>query len=128
MVCLVLPSCSTGKKLSSDPIPAPPNTSLETDTLKAKTGYKGKILGASIEESKIGPAGELQIIEINVPVNPEQVDKVQVVSPTGEIIKQRRAAEIIRNYENDNVGVTIFLSKDKNWEFKLRLIDNTPED
>lgn len=128
LFCFVLSSCSTGKNLYSDPIPAPPNTSLETDTLKAKPGYKGKILGASVEESKMGPAGEVQIIQINLPVDPNQVDEVQVISPTGETVKQRRAAEIMRNYESDNVGVTIFLSKDKNWEFKLKLIDNTRED
>ena len=128
MFCLILSGCSTGKKSSKDQIPAPPNTSLDTDTLSAKSGYKGRILGASIKESKIGPAGELQIIEINVPIDPDQVDNVEVISTTGETIKQRRAAEIIRNYESDNVGVTIFLSKDKNWEFKLRLIDNTQED
>lgn len=128
LCCVVLSSCSSTKNLSGKPVPAPPNSSLETDTLKAKTGYKGKILGASVEESKIGPAGEVQIIEINVPIDPDQVDRVQVVSPTGETIKQQRAAEIMRNYESDNVGVTIFLSKDKNWEFKLRLIDNNPEE
>jgi len=126
--CFVLSSCSSGKTFSSDPIPAPPNTSLDTDILKARPGYKGKILGASVEESKIGPAGEIQAIKINLPIDPDQVDKVEVISPTGETIKQRRAAEILRNYESDNVGVTIFLSKDKNWEFKLRLIDNTPEE
>ena len=127
-ILILTSSCtSTKSKPLFNNAPPPPVTVLETDTLQAKPGHTGKLLGASVETSKSDPGSDQQIIEINVPVNPDQVDEVQVISESGETIKQKRAAEIIRNYESDNVGITIFLSKEKNMSFKLRLIDNIEE-
>lgn len=121
---------STSKNPFPNPVPPPPNIILETDTLEAKPGYTGKILGAIVKDSTIGPYGEQQIIEINVPVDPDQIDidQVRVISPSGETLKQIKNAEIMRNYETDNVGITIFISKEKNMSFKLRLIDKSEDD
>lgn len=123
-------ACSSARKNPfPNPVPPPPNTILETDTLVAKPGYTGKLLGASVADSTIDPDGEQQIIEINVPIDPDQidVDQVEVISPSGETLKQKKNAEIMRNYESDNVGITIFMSKEKNLSFKLRLIDNSED-
>lgn len=68
------------------------------------------------------------MIEINLPIDPDQVDQVRVVSPTGESLEQYREPEILRDYENNNVGVKIFLPRQKNLGFRLRLIDNVESD
>ena len=123
-IVLMLSACGIAKNKEPDQLAAPPRMAMETDLLTATPGYTGKILGAEVLASESGPLGEEQIIEINVPIDPDQVDRVEVISATGETIKQRRTAEILRNYENDNVGITLFLSREKNWRFKLKLIDN----
>jgi len=79
------------------------------------------VLDAEIIDSEI--RGESQKIEINIPIDPGQVDQIRVISSSGKKIKQEKAAEVMRDYENNNVGITIFLSKQKNLGFKLRLID-----
>ena len=124
LIVFILSACGTATKKEPNPLAVPPRISLETDLLTARPGYTGKILGAEVLASVPDSLGEEQIIEINVPVDPDKVDSVEVISPTGETIKQRRTAEILRNYENDNVGITLFLSPEKNWSFKLKLIDN----
>lgn len=121
---LIPVACGTAKHAPPDQLTAPPRMVLETDVLTARPGYTGKILGAEVLASEPDPLGQEQIIEINVPVDPDKVDRIEVISPSGETIKQRRTAEILRNYENDNVGITLYLSKEKNWSFKLKLIDN----
>jgi len=94
---------------------------LDTDYLEATPGYRGEVLDAEIIDSEI--RGESQKIEINIPIDPGQVDQIRVISSSGKKIKQEKAAEVMRDYENNNVGITIFLSKQKNLGFKLRLID-----
>jgi len=124
LVPVLTPGCQVADGPASSVPPPPASSVLETDTLIARPGYTGKVIGASVTRSSPGPDGDLQVIHVNVPVDPDRVDRVQVVSESGETLKQKRVAEIIRNYETDNVGITIYLSKDKDWRFKLRLIDN----
>ena len=126
-IFLILNACGTAKNMEPNQLAVPPRMALQTDLLTARPGYTGKILGAEVLASEPGPLGEEQIIKINVPVDPEQVDRIEVISPSGETIKQRRTAEILRNYENDNVGITLYLSREKNWSFKLKLIDSNEE-
>lgn len=126
-VVLLLTACGTADKAEENRLAVPPRMTLETDVLTARPGYTGKILGAEVLASEPGPLGEEQVIEINVPVDPDQVDRIEVVTPSGETIKQRRTAEILRNYETDNVGITLFLSREQNWRFKLKLIDNNED-
>lgn len=99
----------------------PPATIVETDVLETEPGYRGEVLGAEVIGKQ--PADDYQAVEITIPVDPDTVDRVGVVAPTGEEIKQKRAAEIVRDYENNNVGIKIFLPGRKDWEFRLRLID-----
>lgn len=99
---------------------------LETGQLEATPGFQGTILGAEIIDAEV--SADQQMIEINLPIDPDQVDQVRVLSPSGEYLKQSRQAEILRDYENNNVGVKIFLPRQKNLGFRLRLIDNSNED
>lgn len=123
---ILISSCTSKYKNTSDNILfPPPNSFLETDLLESRPGFTGNVLGARVVESKIGPEGQQQIVNIELPVDPEKVDQVQVISESGQTLEQKRTAEILRNYENDNVGVIIYLSRQKNLSFRLRLIDNT---
>ena len=123
----VFQACSIDKNPTDNQLARPPVISLETDYLKIRPGYTGEILGAKVIDSYFASDGGEQIIEINVPVNPDQVDSVQVISPIGETVKQNKTAEILRNYESGNVGIILFLSNEKNLSFKLRLIDTFEE-
>ena len=100
-------------------------TEIETGLLKAKPGYVGDVLGAKIESISIDEAHDMQIIEINVPIEPEDVDRVKVISKSGKTIKQDKSAEILKDYENNNVGIKLYLPKKKNWQFKLHFVDES---
>ena len=99
--------------------------SLDSGLLEPTVGHKGDKLGAEVVNSEI--SGELQSIEINVPVEPDSVDQVQVLDASGEPLPMSREATIIHNYETNNVGISIQLPKSENTGFRLQLIDE-PED
>jgi hypothetical protein len=93
--------------------------------LEPNVGPKGDKPGAEIINSEI--SGELQSIEINVPVDPDSVDQVQVLDASGEPLPMSREDTIIQNYETNNVGISTQLPKSENTGFRLKLIDK-PED
>ena len=103
-------------------------TKLQTGYLQNKAGYVGDVMGAEVISIKELPDQELQVIEIHVPIDPNRVDKVQAISNSGELIKQDRTAEILKNYENNDVGLKLYFPKQKNWTFKLKLIDEVKPD
>lgn len=117
----ILSGCST---ISEDNVSeAKQLTQIETGYLQNKIGYVGDVLNAEVTNIEYLPEQQLQVIEIHVPVDPDQVDKIEVISPSGEIIKQDRTAKILSDYENKDVGLKLYFPKQKNWSFKLKLID-----
>jgi len=99
--------------------------SLDTGVLEPTVGHKGDKLGAEVVSSEV--FGELQSIEINVPIDPDSVDQVHVLDESGEPLPMSRKATIVHNYETNNVGISIQLPKSEKTGFRLKLIDK-PED
>ena len=126
---LLLPAlfygCSTGNEIPQEHAPPkalPPNANiLETDYLEATPGYTGSILNAEVIGTEI--RGESRVIEINVPIDPDLADQVRVISPSGQRLQQDIEAEVTRDYENNNVGIKIFIPKKNKVNFKIRLLD-----
>jgi hypothetical protein len=100
-------------------------TIAETTYLKAKEGYTGNQLGAEVKEVSIDEGAETRLIEVHIPFDPEKVDRIQIVTESGKILKKDRVAEVLKDYENDNIGIKFYLPKQKNWVFKVKLIDDT---
>lgn len=124
--CLMLQGCAKGYQSTPKTAPPPQIRIFETGYLEATPGYRGNVLGAEIIDAVIDD--EQQAIEINLPIDPGQVDQVRVISPSGEKLKQTKEAEILRNYETDTVGLKIFLPRRESPGFRLRLIDNVEVD
>ena len=124
--CLLLQGCAKGYQATPKTAPPPQSRIFETGYLEATPGYRGNVLGAEIIDAKIDD--EQQIIEINLPIDPDQVDQVRVISPSGEMLKQTKKAEILRDYETDTVGLKIILPRRESPGFRLRLIDNVEAD
>lgn len=104
----------------------PTITVIETGYLEAKPGYTGDVIGAEVENITINEERNLQIIDINVPIylDEDDIDRVKVFSKSGKPIPQNKEAEIFNDYENNNVGIKLYLPK-KNVGFKLKLIDES---
>ena len=101
------------------------NKAVETGELKAEPGARGDKIGAEIVNTE--SLGDLQSIEIKVPVKPEEVDEVQVIDSSGQQYRLTRDAEVIQDTETGDVGIKFEVPKSKNLNFKLRLIDH-PDD
>ena len=97
-------------------------SSLDTGLLEPNVGFKGDRLGAEVVNSEI--SGELQSIEINVPIEPGAVDRIEVMTQSGESMPMSRQATIVHNYETNNVGISIQVPKSENLRFRLKLIDD----
>jgi hypothetical protein len=110
--------------LSANPNNTPFLSTIETDVLQAEPAYTGNVLGAKIKQVTIDEKNQIQIIDISVPINPDKVNHIQVLSPSGDVVKQDKTAQILRDYENNNVGIKIFVPRKQNWVFKLRLMEN----
>lgn len=96
---------------------------LETDILQNVAGFKGGLLDAEVIEIIDTDDGQSQEINIVVPVDPAEVDRVQVLSPSGQPIKLKRPPQISMDHENNEVGIIVTLPKNKKLGFKLKLID-----
>ena len=131
LVGLILQGCASSGLQSQTQFRPPPGAelneggSLDSGLLEPTVGHKGDKLGAEVVNSEI--SGELQSIEINVPVEPDSVDQVQVLDASGEPLPMSREATIIHNYETNNVGISIQLPKSENTGFRLKLIDKPEE-
>jgi len=121
--CAVGTGSSITSSESQNNLPPSMATGLDTGYLQATPGFKGDVIGAEVESVKTSPDGQFDTIEVSVPVDPQQVDQVQVITGSGKIVKQPTAVEVIRDYENNKVEIRFLLSKQKNFGFKLKLID-----
>ncbi len=131
LCCLWLAGCATSlepKGGYTPPRGAAPmeNKAVETGELKAEPGAKGDKIGAEIVNTE--SLGDLQSIEIKVPAKAGEVDEVQVIDSSGQQYRLTREAEIIQNYENNDVGIKIEVPNSKNMGFRLRLIDHPDDD
>jgi hypothetical protein len=99
---------------------------VDTGNLEATPGHTGNQLGAQVIRSETN--GDEQTVEIEVPIDPDRVDQVEVISTSGDSVVLTRPARIRQNYENDNVGISVKVPKTENLGFRLRLIDNTEND
>ena len=131
LVGLFLQGCASSGLQSQTKHRPPPGAelneggSLDSGLLEPTVGHKGDKLGAEVVNSEI--SGELQSIEINVPIEPDSVDQVQVLDASGEPLPMSREATIVHNYETNNVGISIQLPKSENTGFRLKLIDDPEE-
>ena len=107
----------------ADAPPPPGITEVETGNLQAIPGFSGGRLGAEITSISVVPDEDIQAIDITVPFPVERVDRIEVISITGDPIQQDRQAQILQDREPNKVGIRLYLPKRKNWEFRLRLID-----
>jgi hypothetical protein len=131
LVGLFLQGCASSGLQSQTKHRPPPGAelneggSLDSGLLEPNVGHKGDKLGAEVVNSEI--IGELQSIEIKVPIEPDSVDQVQVLDASGEPLPMSREATIVHNYETNNVGISIQLPKSENTGFRLKLIDEPEE-
>ena len=127
---LLLQGCASNMEPRSRYTPPPgaapmENSSLDTGQLEPTVGHKGDQLGAEIISAD--DSGELRSVEINVPIQPDLVDQVQVLTSQGEPMPLSREARIVHNYETNNVGISVQVPKSENLGFRLKLIDH-PDD
>jgi hypothetical protein len=127
LICLLLTGCATSLKPHSRYAPprgAAPTEgkAIDTGELRAQRGNRGDRLGAEVINTEL--IGDLRSIEINIPIEPDQVDQVDVIDSSGKSIRQSRQAEIVHDYETNNVGIKIQVPNSDNLGFRLRLIDN----
>lgn len=99
---------------------------LETSVLQKVIGFTGDELGAEVIAVTPGE-GDTEIVDIVIPVSPNDVDQVIVTRPDGTPFKKKRIMEISRDHENDEVGVVLRLNKKDRLGFRLKLID-LPDD
>jgi len=100
-------------------------TIAETTFLKAKEGYIGDQLGAEVKDVVVVPDSKMRLVEVYIPYDPARVDSIQIVTESGNTLKQDRIYQVIKDYENDNLGIKFYLPKQKNWAFKIKLIDES---
>lgn len=99
---------------------------LETSVLQKVVGFTGDELGAEVIAVTPGE-GDTEIIDVVIPVSPDDVDQVHVTRPDGTPFEKKRIMEISRDHENDEVGVVLRLNKKDRLGFRLKLID-VPDD
>ena len=130
LICLLLQGCAGQMQPKSTYRPPPgaapmENSSLDTGQLESTAGNKGDKIGAEVISSEV--IDDEQLIEIRVPIDPDLVDRVYVTTPEGETVNQSREAQIIHNYETNNVGIWIRVPTKEKTGFRLKLIDE-PDD
>jgi hypothetical protein len=134
LACLLLQACASGLEPESSYTPprgAAPmeEKSVDTGQLEATPGPRGDELGAEV--IRYEQYDEYQTIELNVPIDHDlvdEVDQVQVMTPSGEVIPQSRQAQIVHDYETNNVGIKIHVPKSDNLGFRLKLIDHADDE
>ena len=93
----------------------------ETGYLADQQGFIGDQIGATVDSVVIDELTQIKTISISVPVDPNTVDKLEVVDRNNRPITHLGEPKIIRDYENNNVGVKLYVSPKRNFEFKLKL-------
>ncbi len=112
-----------GRRVGLADAPPPSLQEIESGNLRAEPGYTGDRIGVRILGVTDLPDEDLQVIDLDVPLDAGQIDRVEVVSPGGRPIAQPRDAEIRPLPDPANAGIRIFLPKRKDIEFRIKLID-----
>lgn len=131
--CLMLQGlisgCQTQNTIIQDlnRLPPPEASTLETGILQRVDGYKGDLLGAEVVSVNPAENDTLQVIELSIPVDPEIVDQITVLGPSGQLLELDEPIEIFPNREKGSVGIILTLPKKKKPGFIIKLID-LPDD
>ena len=102
-------------------------TIAETTFLRAKEGYTGDQLGAEVKKVSVDQEAEVRLVEVHIPYDPDRVDNIQIITESGKPLNRDSIAEVLNDYENDNIGIKFYLPRQKNWVFKVKLVDDTYE-
>jgi len=130
-MCLSLAGCASSLEPKSTYVPPPgaapmENKVVDTGELKAEPGHKDDATGAEVVKTE--SLGDSQSIEVSVPIEPNQVDQVRILSSDGDPVNMTREAQIIHNYETNNVGIKFDVPNSDNLRFQLQLIDHPNDD
>ncbi len=125
----LISGCQTQNTIIQDlnKLPPPEAPTLETGILQGVDGYKGDLLGAEVVSINQGENDAFEVIELSVPIDPEVVDQVTVVSPSGQLLEIDEPIEISPNWKKSSVGIILTLPKKKKPGFIIKLID-LPDD
>lgn len=118
LLLTILASACSAKRSNT-----PGRVERESGALEAVPGFTGDRLGIVVEQVIVEGDGESQVIDLNLPLPLEQIDEVEVLTPSGDEIEQKQEAEIAAEPDERGVGVRLYLPKSRKWEFRLRLID-----
>ncbi len=127
--CLLLPGISAPclAQIVIDPeaneSSAQQATTLETGILQNLVGYKDDVLGALVIKITAGEDSVSEVIEISIPVNPELVDRVSVVSESGTALKFLEPMKISLDHAGSKVGIILTLSGNSRIRFKIKMVD-----
>ena len=112
-----------GSRVGLADAPPPVLAEVESGNLRAEPGFTGDRIGVRILGVTDLPEEELQAIDLDVPLDPGRVDRVEIFAPGGRPIEQPKDAEIGPRTDPENAGIRIFLPKRKDLEFRIKLID-----
>ena len=90
----------------------------DVNELPPEEGYKGDLLGAEVISITSAENDALEVIELSVPIDPEVVDQVSVVGPSGQLLELGEPIEISPNQEKSSAGIIPTLPKKRNWVLK----------
>ena len=122
VAALILCACAVPKKSA----PPPPKV-YRTGMLNAVPGSTGDVFGSEVERVRVLSDETMQAIDISVPVPPEQIDQVEVVSSSGNEVIQLKDAIIEPAANTGGSDITVYLPRSRKLQFRLRLIDTYPE-
>ena len=129
MLLGLISGCQTQNTIIQDQnkLPPPDAPTLETGILQRIDGYKGDLLGAEVVSINPAENKALEVIKLNVPIDPEVVDQITVVGPSGQLLELDEPIEISPNPDGSSVGIILTLPKKNRPGFIIKLID-LPDD
>lgn len=106
-----------------------PPEPLETDWLELVKGYRGGAVGAELREIEEQQDGGARKVVIAIPRTAiEHPDAIEEVVVVGKKPEKREPLDIsyewLDNYDEDNYGLVIRLSKDTQWPIRLYMRSN----
>lgn len=119
--------CASKRSPSTAAERAAAEKTVMSGVLEAKPGFTGDEIGVEVERVVPVDGGQLQALDLNLPLASDRVDRIEVESVSGEVIDLPREPEIEPGPDPRNTGIRIYLPKRKNWEFRIKIID-VPED